>query len=496
LALPDHIVSQFRTVAQERLERIEQAWALVMVSLDDEASNTLQREVHTLKGESRMLGFDDVNTVCHKLEDLLEVARGRGYAVDEDFDLTVNMALRFMTMLVRKKVGAQLGGIDLPGFIRQIDSVLAEMRTTAEQGMVRTRTGSIQPLTKGPTPTRIPNAVRERLAAVALDAFIEYAASSGPRRDRLRHSWHSLREMLGLQRAVIGSAQLLKLKSNVVALAKELGKQVDVTFSLASAEVTAEVLDAIDVAALHLARNAVDHGIETPAERIVAGKPPMGKLVLRGGIQSGRLVVELEDDGRGLQFDRVRSRAVELGMSKRIADSLDQDRLLELLCQPGFSTRTETTDISGRGVGLDAVKSTAQELGGTLSAVSTLGLGTTWTISMPVPHLNVEAHSLRAPGVPFPVLIDSSWKLLAPSATPNDPSVKTLDVAAQLGLPPGSSRGEPVTFERAGIRIAVLCDRAPVPALARHLIDTPDKSIGEVVLLDSVEALLLRPDRV
>jgi two-component system chemotaxis sensor kinase CheA len=486
MALPEVLVDQFRTVAQERLERIEAAWAAVMSGLDDEAANALQREVHTLKGESRMLGFSDVNMVCHKLEDLLEVARLRGYAVSDDFDLTVNMALRFMTMLARKKVGSQLGGIDLPGFIRQIDQILAETRP---ESTPRSRSGSFQALNRASGTARVPSFMRERLASVALDAFIEYASATGPRRDRLRTSWHSLRDMIGLQRAVVGPAQLVKLKSNVLALAKELGKQVDVTFALASAEVTTEVLAAIDLVTLHLARNAVDHGIEVPDQRPAAGKLPTGRIALRGGIRGDRLELELEDDGAGIQFDRVRARAVDLGISRSSVDALDREKLIELMCQPGFSTRTEATSISGRGVGLHAVRASVHELGGTLGATSTDGIGTVWTVSLPVPRLSVHGHVMRVPGVAFPVMIESTWQL-----TDTQASGRRIDLAAELGFA-SSADGEVAWFARGEERVGILCERASTTALGRRVVATPPSSIGEVVLLDSVEALLIRPDR-
>ena len=487
MALPDALVDQFRTVAQERLSRIEGAWQQVMSGVDDEASMTLSREVHTLKGESRMLGFSDVNMVCHRLEDLLEVARARGYAVDEDFDLTVNMALRFMTMLARKKVGGPLGGIDLPGFIKQIDQVLAESRPETEP---RRRTGSYLPLNRTSGTQRVPGFVRERLAPIALDAFIEYAAAAGTRRDRLRTSWHGLRDMIGLQRAVVGPEQLVKLKSTVLALARELGKQVEVTFALASAEVTTEVLAAIDLATLHLARNAVDHGIEGPDRRAAAGKLPTGKIALRGGIRGDRLVLELEDDGGGIQFDRVRARAVELGISKSSIDALDLDRLVELMCQPGFSTRTETTDVSGRGVGLDAVRAAVTELGGALTASSTNGVGTVWTVSLPVPRLGVHGHVLRIAGLPFPVMIESTWQ---PTSEPA--GERLIDLAVALGFPP-TTTSDVACFIRGEQRVALRCERAPAPVLGRRLLATPAAAIGEVVLLESLEALLVRPERV
>lgn len=487
MALPETLVNQFRIVAQERLERIEAAWATVMSGLDDEAANTLQREVHTLKGESRMLGFVDVNTVCHKLEDLLEVARVRGYAVSEDFDLTVNMALRFMTMLARKKAGSQLGGIDLPGFIRQIDQILLETRP--ETPTPRARSGSYQPLTRTAPPTRVPGFVRARLGGVALDAFLEYAMASGVRRDRLRTSWHELRDLIGLQRAVVGPAQLVKLKSNVLALAKELGKQVEVTFALASAEVTTEVLAAIDLATLHLARNAVDHGIESPAHRLAAGKLPTGRVALRGGIRGDRLVLELEDDGGGIQFERVRARAIELGMSRDAVLGLDRDKLVEVLCQPGFSTRTEATDVSGRGVGLDAVRAAVGELGGSISASSSDGAGTVWTVSIPVPRLSVHGHVLRVPGLAPPVMIESSWQLVdAP------PAGRAIDLASVLGFAnPGG--GAIAWFARGDDCVGIACERGSTAALGRRVVITAPSALGEVVLLDSVEALLVRPER-
>jgi two-component system chemotaxis sensor kinase CheA len=441
--------------------------------------------VHTLKGESRMLGFTDVHLVCHTLEDLLEVARARGYAVDDDFDLSVNMALRFMTMLARKKVGSHLGGIDLPGFIRQIDQVLSESRPEVP----RTRSGSFPPTNRINGLARVPSALREKLAPIALDTFIEYASALGVRRDRLRGSWHALREMIGLQRAVVGPAQLVKLKTNALALAKELGKHVDVSFALATAEVTAEVLAAIDVATLHLARNAVDHGIELPAERIAAGKPANGKIALRGGVRDDHLVVELEDDGRGIQWDLVRERAIALGISPTSVAALDHERLVDLLCQPGFSTRTHATDVSGRGVGLDAVRAAVAELGGTLGATSRDGHGTTWTVAIPVPTLTVHGYAIRPSGCTFTVLLDARW---LPSL--RRPSDRVIDVAAALGVG-ASTGGELLAFERGDERIAIPCERPAAAGQGRRLIATPTTALGEVVVIDSVEALLVRVER-
>lgn len=487
MALPEELVNQFRRVAQERLDRIEASWAQILVTFNDDAAATLHREIHTFKGESRVLGFTDVNLVCHKLEDLLEVAKARGYAVDEDFDLTVNMALRFMAMLVRKKVGAQLGGIDLPGFVRQIDQILQEAKPEL---MGRTRTGGFSPLSRTAQPARVPQALREQLAPIAVDAFVEYATAKGNRRNRLRTSWHAMREMIGLQRAVLGAAQLVKHKSGALALARDLGKNIEVTFEPGTAEVTREVLNAVDIATLHLLRNAIDHGIEYREARLAAGKPEVGRIRLGGGMREQGFVLTVEDDGRGINFERVRARAVELGMvNPQVAAGLDRDRLVDLMCQSGFSTRSEASDVSGRGVGLDAVRASVSELGGTLSAKSVDGVGCTWTIVIPVPTMTVHGTVVRCAGVPFPLVLDGGWKL-----TPGESTAQPTDIAAGLGIGT-TDTGTPMRFVKGSTELVVRCERAPLSTQVRRLIAAPPTALGDVVAIDSIEALMIRPER-
>jgi two-component system chemotaxis sensor kinase CheA len=487
VGLPDDLVQQFRTVAVERIERVEAAWAQLLSSLNDNAAKVVHREIHTLKGESRIVGFTDVNMVCHKLEDLLDVARARGYAIDEDFDLAVNMALRFMVMLIRKRVGSHLSGIDLPGFVRQIDNILKRHEHTG-----RSRTGSVPPVLRAVTATRLPSAARNQLGPVAVDVFLEYAVSKAPRRDRLRTSWHAMRDLIGIQRAIVSGAQLAKYKASVLALARDLGKDLDVTFEFETAEVTTEILAAIDVATLHLVRNAVDHGIESPAARLGAGKPAKGTIALRGGMQGESFVMTVKDDGRGIEFERVRARAIELGL---LVDNVavTRDRLVDLMCYPGFSTRTEANEVSGRGVGLDAVRGSAVDVGGTLAARSEDHLGTTWTLTIPVPSLVASGHVIRAPGMRFPIVIGPGWSVV--KSTPEMPIV--VELGSALGLTPSNSIQSKIWwFDNGKLQIGILCGGEPVAVDARRLVSTPPTALGEVVTIDSVEALLIRPDRI
>ena len=487
MGIPEDLVQQFRSVALQRLERIESSWASVLSSLDDEAAVLIHREIHTLKGESRLVGFTDVNMVCHKLEDLLEVARARGYAVDEDFDLAVNMALRFMAMLVRKKIGAQLQGIDLPGFIKQIDALLVDAR--AEQRMPRSTTGGmLAMLRKDAATVRVPSALRSRLAPIAIDSFVEYAATKGTRRDRLRVSWHSLRDLIGVQRAVIGAGQLAKHRANALTLARELGKELEVVFEIETAEVTTDMLAAIDAAVLHLVRNAVDHGIESPATRAAAGKHSVGKIHLTCGVRGDKLVVVVQDDGRGILIDEVVARAIDLGLVA--PNEAARDKWFDLVCRPGFTTRTEASDLSGRGVGLDVVRGAISNIGGTVSASTSNNAGTTWTVEVPLPELTIAGHVLRVQHVPFPLVIDEAWRL-----TETSPGAPVIDVALRLGLTEDAA-GEPPRYLTNGkLTVGIVSDRAPQPAQARRLVAVAPPSFAEIVTLDTVEGLLIHPER-
>jgi len=483
VTLPDNIVHQFRTVALERLERVEAAWASVLTSLDEDAIVLIDREIHTLKGESRMVGFTDVNLVCHKLEDLFEVARACGYAVAEDFDLAITMALRFMAMLVRKKVGSQLAGIDLPGFVRQIEHVLSEARGEVTPARAR----NITPMHRTAHSSKaVSPAVRGRLAPIAVDMFLEYAAARGNHRNRLRVSWHSLRDLVGIHRALIGTGQLIKHEVGAYALAKELGKQIEVAIEIGGAEVTTDVLAALDLAVLHLVRNAIDHGIELPAERAAACKRATGKIRVGGGAIGDVFELVVEDDGAGIAYGKVRQRAGELGLSAPATD--DDDRWIDLLCHPGLSTRAEATDVSGRGVGLDAARASIVDVGGKLSMTSKRGEGTRWRIAIPLTSMMIEGHVVRPPEVPVSVFIESSW---APTTSGRGTSV---DLGRMLGFSTGDHPCVQTWFARGDEAFGIGSERPATPTQARKLVVTPSSAIAEVVTIDGVESLLLRPD--
>ncbi|PSQ15854.1 chemotaxis protein CheA [Halobacteriales archaeon QS_8_69_26] len=168
-------------------------------------------------------------------------------------------------------------------------------------------------------------------------------------------------------------------------IARDRGKQVRFETEGENVEVDRSILDRIGDPLVHMVRNAVDHGIESPEEREAAGKEPEGTVTLRARRDRDRITIEVEDDGRGLDPDELRQNAVEEGvLVEEAAEALDDDDAYDLIFESGFSTSEEVTEVSGRGVGMDVVASVVDELDGEVEVESTPGEGTTVRLVLPV----------------------------------------------------------------------------------------------------------------
>ncbi|WP_135806967.1 chemotaxis protein CheA [Halorussus marinus] len=168
-------------------------------------------------------------------------------------------------------------------------------------------------------------------------------------------------------------------------LARSQDKDIDFEMEGTDIELDRTILDEISDPLMHLLRNAADHGVESPDEREAAGKPREGNIRLRGFRERDRVTIEVEDDGRGIDPDAIRDKAVEEDvMTREEADGLDDQEAQELIFHAGFSTTEEVTDVSGRGVGMDVVRDTVTRLDGTIEVDSEPGEGTTIGLSLPV----------------------------------------------------------------------------------------------------------------
>ncbi|CAK7042950.1 chemotaxis protein CheA [Tissierella sp. P1] len=175
-------------------------------------------------------------------------------------------------------------------------------------------------------------------------------------------------------------------------LSKELGKEIDLQMSGEETEVDRTVIDEIGDPLIHMIRNSIDHGIELPADRIKIGKPEVGTVVLKSYPDGNNVVIEVEDDGRGMDHNLIKRKAVEKGiLDEREAENLSIEDSINLLFEPGFSTAETISDVSGRGVGLDVVKSKIESINGNIEIESVKDKGTKFIIRIPLTLAIIQA---------------------------------------------------------------------------------------------------------
>ena len=235
---------------------------------------------------------------------------------------------------------------------------------------------------------RIVNLVGELVIA---QAMMQQAAGGGVRQqdENLTHSLSTLdRNTRDLQQAVMSIRMMpmefvfSRFPRVVYDVSSRLGKKVNLRTLGQETELDKELIELLIDPLTHVVRNAIDHGIESPAERAAAGKPEMGTLMMRATHRGGSVIIEVSDDGRGLDREKILAKARELGMGGD--DSMTDQQVWGLIFEAGFSTAKEVTNLSGRGVGMDVVRRNITSLGGGVSVSSQKGEGTTITIQLPL----------------------------------------------------------------------------------------------------------------
>ena len=257
---------------------------------------------------------------------------------------------------------------------------------------------------------------------------------------------------------------------------RSLGKRIEFTIEGKEIELDRSMLDEIGDPIVHLLRNAIDHGIESPEERAAAGKPPAGKLRLSAARDRSAVVIRVSDDGRGIDRDRVLTKARSMGLVDANKTSLSDDELLRIIGRPGFSTAETVTDLSGRGVGIDAVYTRVRALGGAVDIRSQRGQGTTATLRLPLTLAIVRALLARASDEVYAIPLTH----VSETVELHDAALRTLQGREVLVL---RSDVLPVLRlrELVGLppRDAVLAAGQPNEQVV--IIDLPDRRIGLVV---------------
>lgn len=366
--------ARFRAVAGERI-------AKVVASLDAGDEDEARREIHGLKGEARVVGFEPIARIAHALETLLAEGAPRAQ-VDEGIAL-IEQALPLepdveppgIEAFLHRSADEASAPVEAPAA-----EPLAWIATRAADSFLRVDMDALGRLTRSVSEVR----ATERDLFDLIDVLAE-VADAREERERARRALALARQLAfdHRQRCDVLTDDLRRLRMvplgqlfepfprAVAQLGAQLGKKVEVAITGADVEVDRQVLDIVTDPLLHLVRNAIDHGIELPDERRASGKPEAGRLTLRARAASGVVEIEVEDDGAGVDVEAVG------------AGTEGDEALLDALCRHGFSTRTQVSDVSGRGVGLDVVKRRVESVGGRLRLRTARGRGTTFALELP-----------------------------------------------------------------------------------------------------------------
>jgi len=302
-------------------------------------------------------------------------------------------------------------------------------------------------------------------------------------------------------------------------LSNTLGKQCQLTLEGQEVELDKSIIEGISDPLTHLIRNAVDHGLELPEDRVRAGKAPVGTISLRASHQAGKVNLSISDDGRGIDAARIREKVMAQGLlpAEQVREMSDRE-ILQVIFRPGFSMAEKVTQVSGRGVGMDVVKTNIEKLGGTVSIDTQVGVGTTFTIKLPLTLAIVPAQVVRCEGRRFAVpqaSINELVRVKASEAPARIQRIKNAEVlrlrgsllplvrlSTALGLsgtakPCAHGRVWNILVVEAGhLRYGLIVDglhdseEIVVKPLGRHLKDAPCLA-GATILGDGTVALIL-----
>ena len=489
-ALKRSLLQKFQEVSADRLQKIQLGVLDLEKPTADQAADEVARELHTMKGEARMLGLAAIGQLAHAAEDLLRAERDGKTATEVATDLLLR-ACDTIADLLEDHSGAQggtsasqemcealsaasghavppIGGVKAASY-----AALPAVRPAAPppQNVIEVTAETEEPFqapppVAPPVPAAPPRAARPeheeshghkaladrsirvnvevldslgllagdllvesargRLRATQVEALLQRFSRLGDRflklaerldvpnvlRNDLEHiegDLHMLRDdafrfvrtngdgiealhgNLAMMADHVAEARLVPLATVFDAfpravrdLSRAQGKEVELVIENADLGVDRSMLNDVRDALVHLLRNGVDHGLEMAEERRMLGKPNAGRLRIRVRVDGDMLSIEVDDDGRGMDPQKLREVAVRKRLlTEHQAASLSEREAIELVFRPGFSTREEVTDISGRGVGMDVVKKKVESLGGSVGIVSRLGRGSAITLRLP-----------------------------------------------------------------------------------------------------------------
>lgn len=493
------IVESFVVETQEIFENLDQDLVQLEQTPDDmDLINRIFRAVHTVKGTAGFLSFEQMSTLAHRFEDVLNKMR-KGQLKFEPWMLDVMLeAFDLMKVLLQQVIDKKLEDIDMSDILSRLEAIAsgaAAQQTNADAASAESAPAEVEPEAAAETPDEpTTDAVAEEsTAAPAAESAVaeanteketpdvrenesaaqktESPSSSKKRKqssttkigrvvdstirvdvERLDNLMNLVGELvLGRNRLaqIVGNIRLAGgldaehqelvdtttqidfitaelqnavMKTRMVQigrifnkfprlirdLSREFNKEIELITEGEETELDKSVIEEISDPLVHLIRNAVDHGIETPEEREKLGKPRKGHVYLRAGHEGNHIVIEIEDDGRGIDAEKIKAKAVEKGIiSAEEAREMSTTEAYNLIFMPGFSTAQKLTSVSGRGVGMDVVKTNITKLNGMIAVQSEVGKGTRFVLKLPLTLAIIQGLLVRVASEVFAVPLSS-----------------------------------------------------------------------------------------
>ena len=402
----ERLLGTFAEEVGEILTEMEQTLVGLEEHPDDERLRAIFRGAHTLKGGASALGFDGMADLSHVLEDVLEALLERRLPVaDEQVTLLLEVVDRLREMLEALRAGQEETPSGPEALLERLRAfgATAREREALPRGVVqeaepeevpaggrrgRTLRVDVEKLDRIAILTGELAIARGRLAQVLRTGTKEQALEVHLEADRLHEELRE--EVMRLRMVPVGPLFRQQLRT-VRDLSRQERKWTRLVLEGEDVEVDTALVEGLREPLLHLVRNAVDHGLELPEERKAAGKEPCGTLVLRAFHEPGSLVVQLSDDGRGLRYERLKQKALALGLEP---ERMTVEELEELVFLPGLSTADKVTEVSGRGVGMDVVRRSVEALRGQVTLRSGEGQGTTVTLRVPLTLATIQGFAV------------------------------------------------------------------------------------------------------
>ncbi len=464
------LIIDFINESKEHIENAEAALLELENNPEDaETLNKIFRSFHTIKGMAGFLNLTDTNKLAHAAENLLDMARKGQLKLTGPFsDATFASIDMLKTMLAAMETAAgQNTTYQTPG---NVDALIARLHDCTS-GKINETAPTAQTPEQAPEPLKetedhkldaMLGGEKETPAAAAAKAAEEKIKVSTTRLDDLinmtgelavaqlmiaeevskscnndsdlyRKVAHQnkivrqLQELSMSMRMVTVQGVFQKMARLVRDLSRKAGKTIDFVTSGEETELDRTIVDKITDPLIHMMRNSVDHGVETAEERKAKGKSATGHIHLRAYHQAGSIIIEITDDGRGLNRDKILKKAIEKGLVAKGQD-LSDDEIYKMIFMAGFSTADKITDVSGRGVGMDVVRKNIESIGGKIDIRTQLDQGTTFLIRLPLTLAIIDGQIVTLGSQRYIIPINSVVHSIRPTAD----QISTVQNRAQM----------------------------------------------------------------